>query len=303
MGNWNNILDEIQATGSTYDVIRRKYLDKLYEVTGRNVIAFYSGWLQKQQLAAGGYTGFAITDADKNGLMTAVYKLDRSKGLDLILHTPGGDVAATESIVDYLRSMFGNDIRAIVPQLAMSCGTMIALSCKEVVMGKHSSLGPIDPQFRGLPAHGVIEEFERAKREIAANQATIPVWQVILSKYSPTFIGECENAMKWAKEMTIEWLKTGMFDGLPEAQQTSDAIVAELADHIQTKSHSRHISVKRAADLGIKVVELESDPQLQEAVLSAHHAFVHTFASTPATKVIENHKGQAYIDQVLTMAK
>src|SRR3989339_268104 len=160
MGNWNNILDEIQATGSTYDVIRRKYLDKLYEVTGRNVIAFYSGWLQKQQLAAGGYTGFAITDADKNGLMTAVYKLDRSKGLDLILHTPGGDVAATESIVDYLRSMFGNDIRAIVPQLAMSCGTMIALSCKEVVMGKHSSLGPIDPQFRGLPAHGVIEEFE-----------------------------------------------------------------------------------------------------------------------------------------------
>ena len=42
--------------------------------------------------------------------------------------------------------MFGTDIRAIVPQLALSAGTMVALACKEIIMGKHSSLGPIDPQ-------------------------------------------------------------------------------------------------------------------------------------------------------------
>jgi ClpP class serine protease len=75
--------------------------------------------------------------------------MDRSKGLDLILHTPGGDMAATESLVDYLRQMFGKDIRAIVPQIAMSGGTMIALAWKEILMGKHSNLGPIDPQFSG----------------------------------------------------------------------------------------------------------------------------------------------------------
>jgi ClpP class serine protease len=49
--------------------------------------------------------------------MTVIHNMDRSKGLDLLLHTPGGDIAATESIVDYLRSMFGTDIRAIIPQL------------------------------------------------------------------------------------------------------------------------------------------------------------------------------------------
>ena len=46
------------------------------------------------------------------------------RGLDLILHTPGGDMAATESLVDYLRAMFGTDICAFVPQLAMSAGTI-----------------------------------------------------------------------------------------------------------------------------------------------------------------------------------
>lgn len=43
MANWNEILNEIKATGSTHDVIRRKYLERLHKVTGRNVIIYYSG--------------------------------------------------------------------------------------------------------------------------------------------------------------------------------------------------------------------------------------------------------------------
>src|SRR5438034_184222 len=142
--------------------------------------------------------------------MSAIHKLDRAKGLDLVLHTPGGETAATESLVTYLRSMFGTDIRAIVPELAMSAGTMIACSCKEIVMGKHSSLGPIDPQFGGMPAHGVVEEFNRAHREIKEDQTRVLVWQPIIAKYSPTLIGECEKAIEWSNEMTQEWLVTGM---------------------------------------------------------------------------------------------
>ena len=77
--------------------------------------------------------------------MSVIHGLDKSKGLDLFLHTPGGDVGATESLIDYLHDSFGGDIRAIIPQIAMSGGTMIACSCKEIIMGKQSSLGPIDP--------------------------------------------------------------------------------------------------------------------------------------------------------------
>jgi len=135
MANWNQILDEINKEGSTHDIIRRKYLLKLHKLTGRNVIAYYSGWLQKPSSSE-----IIINDNDKNGFMTTINKLNREKGLDLILHTPGGDTAATESIIDYLTKMF-SDIRVIVPQLAMSGGTMIACASNKILMGKHSSLG------------------------------------------------------------------------------------------------------------------------------------------------------------------
>ena len=48
----------------------------------------------------------SITDADKAGFMNAVYKMKKEKGLDLLLHTPGGNLAATESIGQYLKDMF-----------------------------------------------------------------------------------------------------------------------------------------------------------------------------------------------------
>ena len=83
-----------------------------------------------------------INDDDKNGFMSAVRGLDVSKGLDMILHTPGGDIAATESLVDYLNQKFAGDMRAIIPQMAMSGGTIMACACKEIIMGKQSSLGP-----------------------------------------------------------------------------------------------------------------------------------------------------------------
>ena len=54
------------------------------------------------------------------------------------------------------------DIRVIVPHMAMSAGTMIACSSREIIMGKESSLGPIDPQYHNVPAQGVLKEFERA---------------------------------------------------------------------------------------------------------------------------------------------
>ena len=171
MANWDEVNTEIIKAGSTHDVIRRNYIRELHELTQRNVILYYSGWLQKP-----GLPGTELNDADKSGFMNVIHKLDAKKGLDLVLHTPGGETAATESLVDYLRSIFGADIRAIIPQLAISAGTMIACSCKEIKMGKHSSLGPIDPQFQGIPAHGVVEEFERAHKEIKEDPTKAAVW-------------------------------------------------------------------------------------------------------------------------------
>ncbi len=293
MANWNSILDEIKSSGSTHDIIRRNYLSKLHGITGRNIIVYYSGWLQKPRVP-----GLEINDADKNGFMNAIHGLDRSLGLDLVLHTPGGETAATESLVDYLRSTFGTDIRAIVPQIALSAGTMIACACKRIIMGKHSSLGPIDPQFQGIPAHGVVEEFQRAHSEIKKDQSKMAIWQPIIAKYPPAFIGECEKAILWSNEMVKEWLLSGMLADVDDAENVANTILTELGDHALTKSHARHLSMEKCKQMGLKVDALEDDPQLQDAVLSVHHACIHTLSSTGAYKIIENHKGVAFIQML-----
>lgn len=290
MPNWHEILGELKEAGSTHDVVRRRYIKKLSEITNRNVIIYYSGWLQKPDIG-----GLQVNDADKNGFMTVIHKMERKKGLDLILHTPGGETAATESIVDYLKSMFNNDIRAFVPQLAMSAGTMIACSCKKIIMGLQSSLGPIDPQFHGVPAHGIVEEFNRAFAEIRVNGAKAAVWQPILAKYSPTLIGECEKAIDWSEKMVKEWLLDNMLSDDPDKESKADKIIKELGDHALNKSHARHLSMEKCKEIGLKILELESNHELQDAVLSIHHACTHTLSATNAYKIIENQNGIAFI--------
>lgn len=297
MPNWNEVIVEIQQEqqknpdANPLDSVRRKYLKKISDISGRNTIAYYSGWLQKPQIA-----GTAVSDKDKSGFMLTINKLDRTKGLDLILHTPGGDIAATESLVDYLYSMYNNDIRVIVPQISMSAGTMIAFASKEIVMGKHSNLGPIDPQMGGLACQAVLNEFEQAKEDIKQNPQSAALWQVIISKYHPTFLGACKQAIEWSEKMVYEWLKNNMCAG---DESRVKKIVSTFSNHTEQKSHSRHISKKECEEVGLNITALETDQDFQDAVLTTHHAFMHTFSNTLCVKIIENHDGVAYIEQAV----
>lgn len=294
MPNWNEVILEInqeqqkEPNKNPLDTVRRKYLKKISEITNRNTIAYYSGWLQKPTAP-----DTAVNDKDKSGFMLAINKLDKSKGLDLILHTPGGDIAATESLVDYLYSIFGKDIRVIVPQISMSAGTMIALSAKEILMGKHSNLGPIDPQMGGLACQAVLDEFKQAKEDIRQNPHSAALWQVIISKYHPTFLGACKQAIEWSEKMVSKWLEDNM---CATKKEKVKGILKTFADHKKQKSHSRHISKKECEDVGLTISSLEDDQDLQDAVLTTHHAFMHTFSNTAAVKMIENHNGVAYVE-------
>lgn len=300
MPNWIDVLDEmtILAQRSPQDVVRKKYLAELANHTDRNVISYYSGFLQKN--TGSSQHLISMTDDDKNGLMSAVSGLDTSKGLDILLHTPGGDIAALESIGHYLRSKFGSNIRAIVPMISMSCGTMLACCASEIVMGKQSNIGPFDPQMSGMPVHGILEEYERAKAEILANPAAISWWQFSLQKFHPTLLGECEKAIRWASEIVHEWLITGMFKDDPERDAKAHKICEELNNHKTTYAHARHLHIDKAQEIGLNVVELEKDQKLQDLVLTIHHSYMHTFGSSNAAKIIENHKGSTMMWNIPT---
>lgn len=167
MPSWGEILGELAASAQArggnpdFDSVRRKYLAQLHARTKRDTIIYYTDWL------GGGTPASAISLEDMQGMMEVCRGLS-GPGLDLILHSPGGSAEATAAIVRYLRRKF-SDIRVFVPLAAMSAATMWALAGNQIVMGKHSQLGPIDPQMitplGQFPARAIIEQFEKAKAE------------------------------------------------------------------------------------------------------------------------------------------
>lgn len=299
MPSWGELLDELQphknengeeTPGLTVDELREKYIKLLSQQTGRNVIAYYSGWLKP-----GKTQNIDINDSDITGVMNSIKGLDCSKGLDLILHTPGGNPTATEGIVKYLHSKF-NNIRVIIPQMAMSAGTMLACSASEIVMGKHSCLGPIDPQYGGIPAYNIITEFREAKTDLDNNAASKSYWDMQLKKYPAAFFYTVLDSIRLSSVLATEWLTNYMFadeeNGTAKKKKITK-IVAKL--NANNKSHSRHFTFDFCKDLGLKVTALEDDQNLQEAVLSVHHSFIITMDATAATKLIENQNGSRYI--------
>ena len=299
MPDFNEIQNEIHKIGSSFDVIRRGYLKKLHKLRDRNIIIYYSGWQHKSNVDP---RITSINDEDMGGFMTVSRGIDRSKGLDLILNTPGGGQAAAERLVDYLRSMFNTEIEAFVPHLAASAGTMIACACKKIFMGKHSSLGPIDPQINEEPAQSIIDSFNQAHEDIKQDPSKIVVWYPILSKYNLSLRDQCQNAIDLTEKMVTEWLSTGMFSNMDEevAQELISKIVGTLKNYGEFKSHNRHLSSEFCKNLGLKIsfLEEEKNRDFQDAVLSVHHACVLTFLNTQAVKIIENHNGAAFIQQV-----
>ena len=305
---WSEILAELGETiqtsggGADYDGVRRKYLQQLNEHTGRNIILYASGWLQKPQVPS---EEVIISDEDIHGLMEVSYGL-QGTDLDLILHSPGGYPESAEALVSYLRSRFSH-IRIIVPQLAMSAASMIACSADEIVLGKHSFLGPTDPQIRLpsgtdltlVPAQAVLDQFDKAKEE-CIDPEKLSAWLPMLSQYGPSLLARCETALDLSRELVKAWLANYMFKKDPDNMEKASRIAAWLADHQHFKSHDRHIPRTDLRRQELKVEDLENDEKLQDLSLSAFHATVHTFTGAPVVKIVENHTGRAFIKGIPT---
>ena len=304
MPTWGEILKEYNQrkgkTGhSSLDDIRKEYLIKLRQHTGRDVILYATNWTPLTNTADANV--LSIIDEDMQGFMETVHGLSGTD-LDIILHSPGGSAEATESIVLYLRQKFKN-IRVIVPQAAMSAATMLACAGDSIVMGKQSSLGPIDPQMliasqfgvRMTPAQSIIDEFEDAQKIAAENPNFLGAWMPILSQYSPGLVRQCHNAKTLAESLVSEWLAKWMFREEEEPSAKAKKIAGKFADHGYFQSHSRHINMKAAKDMGLKIEELESDQEFQDLVLSIFHITTITFNLAQVMKIIANHKGKAFI--------
>jgi ClpP class serine protease len=303
MPTWSEISKEIAINIASQeqapvDSVRRKYLKSLFDYTNRNVILYATAFTQK----GGSPDLLSVTEEDVQGMMEVSHGLDKHKPVDFIIHSPGGSPEAAEGIVEYLHAQF-SDVRVIIPQIAMSAATMIACSGSTIVMGKHSNIGPVDPQLiintpsgqTSNPAKAIIDQFYKALSEI--EQKDKQAWALLLNQYGPSIITQCENYIAMSENLVREWLDRFMFkEESPEIKgPIIDKIAKFLSNHDNFKSHGRHISREKAKEVGLKIEDLEADDNLQDLVLSIFHATTLTFSRTPAVKIIENHIGKAFI--------
>ena len=127
MPSWSELLAEFQGKSeSNPNWLNQELINILGSISGyrknTTVIFYASSFLQKPEAGASG-----INREDINGFMNALTSAQTDHGLTLILHTPGGDPNAVESIVEYLHAKFER-IEVIIPYLAMSGGAMISLA-------------------------------------------------------------------------------------------------------------------------------------------------------------------------------
>lgn len=299
-------LDEIQREvsrekASAQDDVRLRFLKKLQRRTGRDVVLYASAFTSgnRGEVPPG---ALAVSAEDMQGFMASLHGL-KGKKLDLILHSPGGSMEAADQIVQYLRSKYDH-IRAIVPQSAMSAATMLACACDEIVMGKHSAIGPIDPQVTfptqsgrfTAPAQSILDEFEMAKREVKTDISSAPLWVTKIQAFPPGFLTLCATTLSLAESKVAEWLDGYMF--ARDEQKRGKEIAKWLANANEHKTHGRPIGLKSALEKGLKIYPLEDDQGLQEDVLSVFHATMVTFQVTQCVKIIENHHAKGLYTRV-----
>jgi len=293
MASWTELVKEIDSFGSDNDkkssYINGKVDSALQEISelrsGKNVIFYASAFLQKPILDP---MLLQITNEEINGFMAVMHGMKFDRGLTLILHTPGGMTNATESIVDYLHSKFPY-IETIVPTFAMSAGTMISLSSDKIIMGRQSQLGPIDPQMviggRSVSARSIVDQFDKAKKDINENITNAHVWAPILSTLGHGLLVEAEKANDYSEKIVESWLKRKGFSN-----------ATKIAHHFNSpslhKSHGKRIDKNEAKSLGLNIEDLEDNQNLQEAVLTAYHAVTIIFEKSPSAKFIISNNGR-----------
>ena len=271
-------------------------ISNFYE--GATVIFYASAFLQKPDNKL-----VSITREDINGFMNALCGTPTDKGLALILHTPGGETSAVESIVEYLHAKFPNII-VIVPYLAMSGGAMISLASDRLILGKQSQLGPIDPQIslggQYYSARAIKEEFDKAKKDIESNLNLAHLWAPILQNMSPSLVSVTDKALEYSQELVESWLcKRGLIginDKEKKATEIAEYFNAEETKHGhgQIHDHGQRIGTEKLLELGVNVELLEENQDLQDQVLTAYHLMTLVFERSNSIKFILDNRGKMW---------
>lgn len=177
-----------------------------------------------------------ITIEDSEQILRAIRLTPPEVPIDLILHTPGGLVLATEQIA---RALIRHPakVSVFVPHYAMSGGTMLALAADEIVMDANAVLGPVDPQLGNFPAASILKVVEDKPISEVDDQT------LIMADLSRKAIQQVQG-----------FVRTLLKDNIPK-QKVQPENIESIIDALTTGrvTHDYPITVEEATEMGLPI--------------------------------------------------
>ena len=180
-------------------------------------------------------------------LRDALDALDSEReSVAVILDTLGGIVEVVERMVTATRAKY-HDVTVIVPNRAMSAGTIFALSADRIMMDHLSCLGPIDPQIEKdgklVPALSYLNQFERLNEKAKHDELTTAEY-ALLNKLDLGDLYQFDQARALSNELLVKWLSTYKFKNWHT-----------------TESQGRKVTPKMKRDRANEIARLLNDPE------------------------------------------
>jgi len=205
-----------------FSSIEKPILDHINEIVSKyemdyNVILLYQPYE-------------SITELLLDSMYNAVSK-NANKKLLLILNSPGGRVEPAYLISKTCKELSSNFIVSI-PRKAKSAATLIALGANEIHMGIMSELGPIDPQFSGLPALALSSALDK----LAQLSTKYPLSSEMFANYLAKkldldILGYFERVSESAVQYAQRLLKGKHFPNKHTEESIAQSLVYSYKDH------------------------------------------------------------------------
>ena len=228
---------------------RQHLICQIEEEVGHRVICYIAG------------KSTDIHRDDVLGFADLLCRIPPGSGVDLVLHSLGGDPDAADKLIKMVRDRVGEAVlRVVVPDHAKSAATLMALEADSIVMSNTSELGPIDPQIRFRDRDGsdvyysafsYIEAFHHFKGILDKNPSDQSAL-LMMGQLEPHVLVELERIVSRTRT-----LAENLLGGSSTILYT--AVVDELLTPGLDRTHGQVITAQRAAKLGLNIEYLSPD--------------------------------------------
>ncbi|MFH1968512.1 MAG: hypothetical protein ABIJ84_03945 [bacterium] len=290
MSTFQELVEGIKDPKQHHD-LRISLIKEIEEITKRKLIVYAADFNKSHPAVPN-----SINQLDLTCFSDLIEKID-GDSIDILIHSPGGSAEATEQLVSMLRENY-KDIRFIIPRMAKSAATMLALSGNKILMDDRSELGPTDPQvvipvpggIMFVPAKSILNGFNKAKSIIESEGTdSLPAYLPMLNKYDLHLLEICETSLKLAEELVSEWLRKYMFEG--KKDELAKEISSHFLEHDDHKSHARPITISKAKEWKLDVEDMRENKELRDKVWKLYCAIELFFDRSAAVKLYENAYG------------